>query len=125
MWSESKPIGKGHEHINGGYCDRWSCKHGSGESYNGELINGDYKINDKITVFIIGSALWIVDNRYSGKSDVWEYSSEPHSIGMTNIAQERIHALEPDKIETILNKDFDCELWKMIQKRAKEIYAGV
>ena len=122
MYLGNEPCGKGHEHIDGGYCDRWSCKYGSGESYKGELINADFRINEKITIYIVGSILWIVDFRHAGKSDVWEYSSDPKTIHMNNISSKRIHELEPDKIEKILNTDIDCEFWKMVSNRAKTIY---
>ena len=73
MYEGNKPAGKGHEHIEGGYCDRWSCKWGGGESYKGRLLNADFKPNYKITIYICGDVLWITDLRHSGKTDVWEY----------------------------------------------------
>ena len=70
MYEGNEPCGKGHEHVNGGYCDRWSCKYGCG-------------------------------------------SKSIHNS---------VHLLELEKIEEILNKNFDCEFWKMVQNRAKSIY---
>ena len=120
MYLGNAPRGKGHEHVNGGYCDRWSCKYGGGESYNGELIHASFSINHKVNVYICGSVLWITDIRYSGKTDVWEYSSNPKSLSMP--VSSCVHKLEDDKIEMIFNTNIDCEFWKMVQKRAKAIY---
>lgn len=124
MYEGNKPAGKGHEHIEGGYCDRWSCKWGGGESYKGRLLNADFKPNYKITIYICGDVLWITDLRHSGKTDVWEYSSDPERLHMTNVNPSRIHELEREKIEELLDMDIDCEFWRIVQLRAKEIYVS-
>lgn len=124
MWDGHIPAGRGHERVAGGYFDRWDTKYGGGESYDGILNCGDFSLNYKITIYITGNHLWIVDIRHDGKSDVWEYSNIPGrgSIGRKDI----IHALEPSKIEAILNAECveENEYWKMFQARAKELYAA-
>lgn len=122
MYDGNKPAGNGHEHINGGYCDRWSTRYGGGESYKGELINADFSISRKVTIYIIGASnLWITDIRHDGKPDVWEYSNTDMSL-CTPIAPMHLHELEPERIEKYLNSKFDCEFWRMVQARAKSIY---
>lgn len=125
MYAGNEPCGKGHEHVEGGFCDRWSTQFGGGESYKGRLIHANFSLNQKITVYIVGSTLWIVDIRHSGKSDVWEYTSDPDKIRTNNIHPSRIHPLEPERIEKILNTNIDCVFWRMVQSRAKEIYGGL
>lgn len=123
MYFGNEPCGKGHEHVNGGFCDRWSCKYGCGESYNGELIDADFIINSKIKIFICGTTLKITDIRYAGKTDVWEWTNNPSLYGVC-ISPSCVHELEHEKIESILNMKFNCKFWDMVQKRAKEIYIG-
>lgn len=123
MWQGEVPAGNGHQHINGGYCDRWVTKYGGGESYNGEIINADFRVNAKITIYIVGDSLWISDMRYAGKNDIWEYSNNGHLKSPTGLLNEcHRHELEPDKIEKILNMDFNCKFWDMVKTKAKQLY---
>ena len=122
IYEGNEPAGLGHRHISGGICDCWSCKWGGGESFQGELLFGDFKLNKKLTVYIAYDVLWIVDIRHSCKCDVWEYSSNPEKLKMNNLQEKFIHQLEPDKIDEILNIDIDCKFWKMVQRKAKELY---
>ena len=122
MYDGNEPCGKGQEYVDGGYCDRWTTRFGGGESYKGYLIHANFSLNQKITIYIVGDVLWIVDFRHFGKSDVWEYTSDPSKSHMTNITPSRIHTLESEKIEKILNTDIDCAFWRMVQSRSKEIY---
>ena len=45
-------------------------------------------------------------------------------IDMTNVNPSRIHELEREKIEELLDMDIDCEFWRIVQLRAKEIYVS-
>ena len=121
MYEGDEPAGKGHKHINGGYCERWASKYGGGESYAGEIIDANFSINTKTTIYIVGSHLWIVEQRYSGKSDVWEYTNDGY-MKVILLHPLRIHEMETDKIEKILNTKIDCLFWTMVQKRAKQLY---
>lgn len=124
MWEGNIPAGKGHERVDGGFMDRWSCKYGGGESYQDIINNAEFSINYKITIYIVGSSLWIVDIRYAGKPDFWEYfNSDLKMPGSPCCSESSRHTLEPDKIEKILNTKIEnCKFWDMVQKRAKELY---
>lgn len=126
MWDGQIPAGKGHERVGGGYFDRWETKYGGGESYNGVLSFGEFSINYKITIFICGNHLNIVDGRYDGKTDLWEYTNIPSRNLAWSVQKKHYHILEPEKIEAILNAECveDNEYWKMFQARTKELYAA-
>jgi len=122
MWLGNEPCGKGHEMVTGGYADRWSTEFGEGETYNGEIHFFSIKLNYKISIFICGSTLYILDIRHDGKSDFWEYSNDGN--GLMPCCSERIrHTLEPERIEKIINtKRNGCKIWDMFMERAKELY---
>ena len=123
MWEGHIPAGEGHQHINGDYCDRWVAKWGGGESYHGEIIHAAFSINAKTTVYIVGDSLWICEQRYAGKTDIWEYSNNSVLKFPTGLlAASRRHQLEDEKIEKILHMDFNCEFWKMVQRKALHLY---
>lgn len=125
MYDCNAPCGKGHEMIDGGVSDRWSTKYGNMESYNGEILHAEFSINHKITIYITGNHLWIMDIRYAGKTDFWEYTNiEGRGFPGSPCCSERSrHTLEPEKIESILNTKIEnCKFWKMVQARAKELY---
>jgi len=124
MYAGEEPCRKKPDFLNGGYRDVWTTQYGVGESYEGRLLSARFHLNAKISVCIIGSVLWITDYRYSGKTDVWEYTSDPDRIRTILVHPSRIHTLESDRIEKILNTDIDCTFWHMVQSRAKEIYGG-
>jgi hypothetical protein len=126
MYEGNTPSCKGHERVNGGFMDKWSCKYGGGESYQDIIDNAEFSINYKITIYIVGSSLWIVDIRYAGKTDFWEYFNNDLKMpGGCCCSESSRHTLEPDKIEKILNTKIEnCKFWDMVQKRAKELYYG-
>lgn len=114
------PVGKGRQTVSGRYLDRWHTKWGGGESLDGEIWFGDFSLDDKRTIYIVGDVLTICDIRYAGKADFWEYSSR----GKADKELRRFaHNLEKDRIGKILNwNGADCEFWKMFQRKAKELY---
>lgn len=128
MYDGNSPSGKGHQLVCGGYSDRWQTKYGGGESVNGDILFCEFNVNKKITIFITGNHLWIVDLRYSGKADFWEYTNIP-GLGMPGepcCCERSRHALEADKIREILNTKIEnCLFWNMVQAKAKELYSEV
>lgn len=126
MYEGNAPCGKGQQVLDGNESDRWVCMYGSGESYNGEIIHIRFNLNQKISIYIIGNHLWIVDLRYSGKNDFWEYTNI-EGLGYPGspcCAKQSRHSLEPEKIEKILNTKIEnCKFWDMVQARAKELYS--
>lgn len=127
MYEGNEPCSKGHKLTSGEFADRWDCMYGGGETADNEIIHASFSINRKITIHICGDSLWIVDLRYYGKSDVWEYSNNGNlkmPLGACCNAKS-IHQLEPEKIEKILSEEYDCKFWRLVQKRAKELYNNV
>ena len=125
MYFGNAPAGIGHKMLSGGYSDRWETKYGSGETYNGKILHFSLKIGYKISVFICGDSLYILDIRYSGKSDIWEYSNDGKCImpGGICLSDSHRHDLETEAIEKILNTKVDnCKVWDMAMKRARELY---
>lgn len=123
MYDGNIPAGKGHEMVDGGFADRWEFKYGNAETYNGQILNASFNVSRKVRIFICGDSLWIVDNRYAGKSDFWEYCVNHCGMpGPPCIGENCRHKLEPERLEKYLNAKFsNCKIWDMMQKRAKEL----
>lgn len=123
MYEGNEPVGKGHEHINGGFCERWECKWGGGETYKGEIVNCDFYINSKVSIHITSDSLWITDIRYSGKPDTWEFCvNHSGSPGLPCRNPRNIHLMEWDKLIGYLNTRIpECKLWDKVQAKAFEI----
>lgn len=125
MWDGNAPCGFGHKMIDGGTGERWSMKYGGGETYKGEILCANFSLNHKISIFICGNGLHIMDLRYSGKPDFWEYANREDIKfpGSPCCSERSRHTLEPEKIESILNTKIEnCKFWNMVQTRAKELY---
>lgn len=126
MYDGNIPCGKGHKMVDGGESDRWTTKYGGGETYKDEILNASFSLNEKITIHIVESYLWIMDIRYAGKPDFWEYANiEGRGFPKYPCCNEKSrHGLEPEKIEKILNTKIEnCKFWDMVQARAKELYS--
>ena len=123
MYLGNEPAGKGHEHVDGGYCDRWECKWGNAETYKGRIIHAAFSLNRKIRIYITGNALWVVDIRYAGKTDFWEHCVNcPGMPGPPCISESSRHKLEPERLEKYLSTAIpNCKLWDMVQARALEL----
>lgn len=125
MWLGNEPCCKGHEMVSGGYADRWLTVFGGGESYKGKILNFSINLNPKISIFICGNTLYILDIRYDGKSDFWEYNNDGNfkMPGPPCCWEKSRHTLEPEKIEKILNtKRNNSKIWDIVMQRAKELY---
>lgn len=120
VYEGNVPCGKGHELVGGGYAELWQCKYGGGETDKGKVLFARFYINHKISIFIINDHIKITDIRYSGKSEVWEYTNDGY-LNNTCLNPKNVHKLEQENIRDILNKKYDCEFWRIIQKRAKEM----
>jgi len=125
MYAGNIPAGKGHQRVLGGYFDRWETAYGGGESYDNEINVASFSVNRKVTIDIVGSSLFILDIRYAGKTDFWEYSNDEkcNMPGYPCCRESSRHKLEAEKIENILNTKIpDCKFWDIVQKKAKELY---
>lgn len=125
MWDGNSPCGYGHQMVDGGRSERWDTKYGGGETYQGKILHASFNLNCKISIFISGNGLHILDIRYSGRQAFWEYANmESMKLPGGPCCSERSrHTLEPEKIEKILNtKIKNCKFWDMVQARAKELY---
>ncbi len=119
MYEGNEPAGIGHELIGGGHSDRWATKWGGGESVDGVIQHCSFNLNRKVTIYIVGNMLRIVDLRHDGKTDVWLYANSSW-VSPTYFRQ---HELEPARIERYLNTKIPgCKFWDMVQKRAKDLY---
>ena len=97
---------------------RWRTRWGSGQSTDNGIFEAKFQINSKVTIYIVGGHLNIIDIRYAGKPDTWEYSNTEQRY-----FRSFAHELEPDKIEKILNTKIpNCKFWDLVQVRAKELY---
>lgn len=121
MAEGNEPCGKGHDMLDGGVADRWSCRWGSGETYKGELLFAEFSINHKICIYIVGDTVTICDNRYAGKTDEWIYCNHPQKM-IYGCHPSKIHELESEKIEQILNSKIDCKFWKIVRDRVRQLY---
>lgn len=118
----NEPAGKA-LHLTRG--ERWITRWGSGESMDDEMVFCRFDVNKKITIYIAGTHLWIVDFRNDGKSDFWEYSNDRYfkMPGSPCFGEKRRHQLEPERIEKILNTKIpNNRYWDMVQKKAIELY---
>lgn len=103
---------------------RWTTQWGNGQSTDEGIFEAKFQINSKITIYIIGSLLWISDIRYAGKYDTYEYCNDSELFKLYMQEPNR-RKLEQDKIEKILDTKIpDCKFWSLVQARAKELYGG-
>lgn len=125
MYLGNEPCGKGYELVSGGYADRWSTSFGGGETKGNEILDFSINLNYKISIFICGDMLHILDIRNDGKPDFWEYSNNEKMLmpGSPCCSERSRHTLEPERIEKILNtKRENCKIWDMVMSRARELY---
>ncbi len=121
MYNGDQPAGIGHGLPGGGYADRWDCWYGCGETSGDSVLNASVKINHKISVFVCGDLLQIIDIRHSGKHDVWGYDSRGE-FTLPATSRSSLHSLEHEKIERIRATELPGRFWWMVQNRALEIY---
>lgn len=119
MYHGNIPAGKGMQNIDGEFYDRWVTQWGGGQTSGDEIVFFDFSLNQKVTIYIVGSTLWIVDIRYSGKPDVWDWCND----GTMQHHSAFRHELEQERIKKYLNTKIpNCKIWDMVQKRAWELY---
>lgn len=128
MWDGNEPSCKGDDYLINGEqitSDKWECRYGGGETINDQIMRCNFWINRKVGIHIARNHIWIVDNRYAGKSDFWEYSDDDamKMPGWPCFSENHRHQLEPEKIEQILNTKIEnCKFWDLVQTKAKELY---
>lgn len=105
---------------NNAMCNWATAWGGALTKQDGEIIHGSFSINDKVTLYIIGDALRIVDLKHKGKIDVWEWVSDK-KYWMKSFFS-KYHELDKEDCLKYLNADGSSIFWKMFQKRAIEIF---
>lgn len=124
MYYGNEPAGNGHMHVSGEYCKRWEMQYGNGETApDGVIIHAHYKLSSKVSISIIGNALHILDVRYAGKTDFWEFCVNHSGMpGPPCVSESSRHQLEPDRVEKYLSHErFNNVFGRKIQARAIEL----
>lgn len=124
MYDGNEPAGDGCKMVDGGTAERWVTRYGGGQTYNGEILYFCFSLNSKVTIYIIGDTLNIVDLWRSADIHSRCYYNGGKSGRIVPSFNERlIHPLDPELIEKYLNTKIpDCKIWDMVQKRAKELF---
>lgn len=123
MYDGNAPCGKGHEMVDGGFSDRWEFRFGNAETYKGEILYASFALSPKVNIFVSSNSLWVLDKRYSNKSDFWEFCVNHSGMpGYPCFSERCRHTLEHDKLISILSMKIEnCKIWDMISKKAKEL----
>lgn len=127
MWNGNEPSCKGSYWFSNDewiIAEKWECRYGGGETINDQIVQCNFWINRKIGIHIARNHIWIVDNRYTGRTDFWEYSDcEAFKMpGWPCFSEVHRHQLEPEKIGQILNTKIEnCKFWNLVQAKAKWI----
>lgn len=119
MYEGNQPSRKGHQLTGGGYADGWNCWYGGGETSGESVLVASIYFNPKVSLFVCGDMLRIIDHRYSGNPATWVYDSRGDFV----TDSKRTFPLEVEKIEKILSAKLPGRFWNLVQKRALEIYA--
>ena len=119
MYAGNEPCGKGHEMVSGGFADRWEFFKGNAETYNGEILNADFSVDQWTSIFIIGDTVNICKNTMEY---CYNYCNKENGRIWGTFYECNRKNLEFDKVVAILNRKFpNCKIWDMIQARAKEL----
>lgn len=119
MYAGNEPCGKGHEMVSGGFADRWTFFKGNAETYNGEILNADFSIDQWTSIFIVGDTVNICKNT---TKYCYNYCNKENGRIWGTFYESNRKELEFDKVVAILNRKFpNCKIWDMVQARAKEL----
>lgn len=100
-----------------------SIKHGlavRGSAQRGDVVHADVSLNYKVTIYIVGDTLRIIDIRHDGDPKAYGYCA---CEGHVNDIWPSVYQLEDERIDKMLRlKNIDCPIWEPICKRAREIW---
>ena len=86
----------------------------------GKVVVADAKLSRKVTVYIVGDRLTIIDIRHDGDPKAYGYSAEN---GEAKSIWPAVMYLEDERIDKMLGlKNIDCPIWEPICRRAREIW---
>lgn len=89
-------------------------------SPEGKCVVADVKFNHKVTVYIVGDRLTIIDIRHDGDPKAYGYAAEN---GEVKSIWPAVIPLEDERIDKMLRlKNIDCPIWEPICRRAREIW---
>ena len=89
-------------------------------SKDGEVLIADVSFNHKVTVYIVGDRLTIIDIRHDGDPKAYGYAAEN---GELKSIWPAVIPLEDERIDKMLRlKNIDCPIWEPICRRAREIW---
>jgi len=89
-------------------------------SPEGKCAVADVSFNHKVTVYIVGDRLTIIDIRHDGDPKAYGYAAEN---GEVKSIWPAVIPLEDERIDKMLRlKNIDCPIWEPICRRAREIW---
>jgi hypothetical protein len=89
-------------------------------SPEGIVVVADAKLSRKVTVYIVGDRLTIIDIRHDGDPRAYGYAAEN---GEVKSIWPEVIPLEDERIDKMLRlKNIDSPIWEQICKRAREIW---
>lgn len=89
-------------------------------SPEGKVVVADAKLSRKVTVYIVGDRLTIIDIRHDGDPRAYGYAAEN---GEVKSIWPVVIPLEDERIDKMLRlKNIDSPIWEQICKRAREIW---
>ena len=89
-------------------------------SPEGKVVVADVSLNYKVTIYIVGDTLRIIDIRHDGDPKAYGYSA---AGGQLKDIWPSTYPLEDERIDRMLRlKNIDCPIWEPICRRAREIW---
>ena len=89
-------------------------------SPEGKVVVADAKLSRKVTVYIVGDRLTIIDIRHDGDPRAYGYATEN---GEVKSIWPAVIPLEDERIDRMLRlKNIDSPIWEPICRRAREIW---
>lgn len=89
-------------------------------SPEGKVVVADAKLSRKVTIYIVGDRLTIIDIRHDGDPRAYGYTAEN---GELKSIWPAVIPLEDERIDKMLRlKNIDCPVWDKIYRRAREIW---
>lgn len=117
MWEGRKP----HHIIPETGCAEYQTWFGSALIWpDGRIAHASVSFNRKVTIYIVGDTLRIIDIRHDGGPRAYGYSAEN---GEVKSIWPAVIPLEDERIDRMLRlKNIDCPIWEPICRRAREIW---
>lgn len=116
IWEGRKP----HTVEPTGYTEYKTWFGGARFSPEGNVVYADVSLNYKVTIYIVGDTLRIIDIRHDGDPRAYGYSAAEGQ--MKDIWPSTLQ-LEDERIDRMLRlKNIDCPIWEPICRRAREIW---